>query len=105
MLQEKSTEICKKCGVIHKPENLIIEIVSLPNKGYHKKVSCPSCKNFIKFLPHTAPILCFGKYKGKAISEVAQKDAPYLKWLLDQSVGTARLRTAIREALTCKTQK
>ncbi|KAA0242825.1 MAG: hypothetical protein EDM70_12655 [Candidatus Brocadia sp. AMX2] len=103
MLQEKSTEICKKCGVIHKPENLIIEIVSLPNKGYHKKVSCPSCKNFIKFLPHTAPILRFGKYKGKAISEVAQKDAPYLKWLLDQSVGTARLRTAIRGALTCKT--
>ncbi|MCK6468627.1 MAG: hypothetical protein L6Q53_10580 [Candidatus Brocadia sinica] len=105
MLETKSTVFCKKCGAIHETETLIIETISLPNKGSHKKVSCPSCKNFIKFLPHSAPILCFGKYKGKTISEVAQKDAPYLKWLLDQSVGTARLRTAIKEALTCRTQK
>lgn len=101
MVEQNSTIVCKGCGVIHETKNLIIETIRLPNKGSHKKAICPTCKSFIKFLPHSVPTFYFGKYKGETVSEVAQKDPSYLEWFLAQGVRNLRLRTAIVEAL-CK---
>jgi uncharacterized protein (DUF3820 family) len=103
MTEQNSTIICKKCGVIHETKNLIVKTIPLP-KGSHKKATCPTCQSFIKFLPHTVPTLYFGKYKGKSISEIAQKDPSYLEWLLSKGVKSARLKSAIEETL-CKISK
>ena len=100
MTEQTSTIVCKKCGVIHEPENILIETIPLPYGGSHKKASCPTCKGFIKFLPHSVPTLYFGKYKSQTISEIARKDPSYLQWLLKQNLR-ARLRAAIEEALSC----
>lgn len=101
MTEQTSTIVCKKCGVIHDTENIIIETIPLPGGGGHKKATCPICKSFIKFIPHATPSLYFGKYKGKPISEIAQKDPSYLQWLVKQNIKSARLKSAIEEALSC----
>ena len=104
MTEQNSTIVCKKCGVIHETENLIIERIPLSGGGSHKKATCSICKSFIKFLPHSVPALYFGKYKGKTISEIAQKDPSYLQWLVKKDIKSSRLKSAIEEAL-CLTQK
>ena len=101
MTEQISTIVCKKCGVIHETKNIIIEMIPLPGGGSHKKATCPICKSFIKFLAHSVPALYFGKYKGKTISEIAQKDPSYLQWLVKQDIKSARLKSAIEEALSC----
>lgn len=103
-IEQTSTIVCKKCGVIHDTETLILETIPLPGGGRHIKVICPICKSFIKFLPHSVPALWFGKYKGRTISEIAQKDPSYLQWLVKQDIKSARLKAAIEEAL-CQTSK
>ncbi len=104
MKEQISTIVCKKCGVIHQKENLIIETIPLPGGGSHKKATCPICKSFIQFIRHSVPALYFGKYKGKTISVVAKQDPSYLQWLAKQDIKSARLKAAIEEAL-CQTQK
>lgn len=99
---EQNSIVCKKCGVVHETKNLIIETIRLPNKGSHRKASCPACKSFIKFLPHSVPTFYFGKHKGKTISEITQKDPLYLDWLLSKGVKKAKLKAAIEEALCRK---
>ena len=101
MTENISIVVCRKCGVIHETKDIIIETIPLPGGGCHKKASCPTCKSFIKFLPHSAPTLYFGKYKGKPISEIVQKDPSYLHWMLKQNIRSARLKSAIEEALSC----
>lgn len=101
MPEQNSTIVCKKCGVIHETKNIIIETIPLTGGGSHKKATCPICKSFIKFLPHSVPAIYFGKYKGKTISEIARKDLSYLKWLVKQNIKSARLKSAIEEALSC----
>src|SRR3972149_7403170 len=98
MTQQTATIVCKKCGVIHETKNIIVETIPLPG-GSHKKATCPTCKSFIKFLPHSIPALHFGKYKGKTISEIAQKNPSYLQWLAKQDIKSAGLKAAIEEAL------
>lgn len=89
-------------GLYNQKENLRLathQQNSFNQGGYHLKVCCPSCQNFIKFLPHSEPKLYFGKYKGMLISEVVRKDAPYLRWLLSENPKSAKLKSDIREAL------
>ena len=103
MTEQNSTIVCKSCGETHETKNLIIKIIPLP-KGSHKKATCPTCKSFVKFLPHGVPTLYFGKHKSESISEIAQKDPSYLEWLLLKGVKSARLKSAIGGTL-CKMPK
>ncbi len=91
--------VCEKCGEIIDAVNLKTQQIALKQGGYHLKACCPSCQSFIKFLSHAEPRLFFGKYKGELISEVAKKDAPYLRWLLSENPKSAKLKSDIREAL------
>ncbi len=70
MTEQTSTVVCRKCGVIHETENLIIKMISLPGGGSHKKATCPMCRSFIKFIPHSIPALYFGKYKQTVPNEL-----------------------------------
>lgn len=93
--------ICKKCGEILDDDKLKKQEVALKQGGFHLKASCPSCNNYIKFLPHSPPKFFFGKYKGKFISEVAKSDPTYLRWLLSEKIKP-RLASDIKEALCQK---
>ena len=46
--------------------------------------------------PATADVLPFGKYRGRAIAEVAKRDPGYLRWMLD---AIPDLKPALRSAL------
>lgn len=99
-----ATIICKKCGVVHKAQDLHIEKIPLATGDHHLKTSCPACKNFIQFLRHSEPAFHFGRHKGRTIRDVAESDPSYLEWIMANSIGARSLRNAIREVL-CKTQK
>jgi hypothetical protein len=80
-------------------ENGTIVKVSLNNGGYHLQLRCPNCNSFIKNLPHSKhDTLYFGKYKGKKIKEIAQKDPKYLQWLITRNIKNS-LRLAIQKEL------
>lgn len=97
--------ICKKCGEIINDDKLERQKILLKQGGFHLKASCPSCKTFIKFLPHEKdPKLYFGKYKGCCISHVAKIDPGYLRWLLSEDLKSKKLVKDIREALCSNTK-
>lgn len=87
---------CNQCGVIGEPHT---EQIPLAAGGFHLKASCADCGAYIKFLPHSAPSIFFGKYKGKTVTEIAVSDPEYLRWLARQEWCKPKLKTAIDELL------
>ncbi|MFN0127833.1 MAG: hypothetical protein ACKV19_14225 [Verrucomicrobiales bacterium] len=49
--------------------------------------------------PATAPMMPFGRHKGRLLSELAEENPKYLQWLLDLPDLKSPLRRAISEAL------
>ena len=88
--------LCLHCN----SEKFNTQHISLPNRGFHIKVSCASCGRFLKFLAHDAPRLHFGKHRGETVVAVAQKDPEYLKWCLSENViKNTRLKDVIKGAV------
>lgn len=90
------TTHCHHCN----GSEIISERVNLPQGGFHLKLTCGTCKKFIKFKPHSEPTFFFGKHKGATVDEIKKEHPDYLKWLAKNGiVKNARLRRAIEEAL------
>jgi len=85
--------ICPKCS----SSNYRVE-----QRGIHKTAFCQECDAYIKNLPQGVPTtLFFGKYKGRTIESMMEKDeVGYLVWLLTKpDLKPNSLRTAIEKHL------
>jgi hypothetical protein len=83
--------ICKQCGLVN---NFIVK-----QNGPHITAYCNGCGAYIKNLPQQQePKFYFGKYKGKLIKEVEDKN--YLEWaLINVDNLSEQQRKAIREKI------
>lgn len=73
------TFTCNNCGLIDEPE--------IRDNGPHQSAYCKGCGKWIKHAPTYKEDykLWFGKYKGSLISEVAEDDRDYLRWLYNNA--------------------
>lgn len=77
--------VCIPCGLIQ--EEPLIREVSSPDGGYHNSAYCSGCGKYIQHIRQSKPpVLRFGKYKGKRLSEVVKTDLCYLEWLIKQDI-------------------
>jgi hypothetical protein len=93
---------CRHCQTEQDELKADIRKEYLANGGYHLMAYCHECGKFIKNIPHSKPqMLHFGKHKGKPISQVAEEDSSYLRWLSSQDIKES-LKCAILEILEKK---
>ena len=93
--------VCRHCGEVQDESEAIREEVPSPSGGKHIKALCRACGKYIKFLCqwHGSPKLYFCKYKDKTVEEIANVDIEYLKWVLANGIGGAKVERAIAELI------
>ncbi|NKE69866.1 hypothetical protein [Candidatus Manganitrophus noduliformans] len=85
---------CSRCGAIFSELK-----AKLALSGPHVKASCPECGGYVKFISQGGdPMLWFGKYRGKKLTDVVANDRQYLEWLVCQHIQPS-LRKKIKGVL------
>jgi hypothetical protein len=93
---------CRHCKTEQDELKADIRKEYIANGGFHLMAYCYLCGKFIKNIPHAKPqVLFFGKHKGKSISQIAEEDASYLRWLSNQNIKES-LKCAILSELEKK---
>lgn len=67
----------------------------------NKEADAMSKKAYFEYINKNDMVFTFGKYKGKKVSDIAQKNPNYIKWLLDNG----NLRPDLKEAINVILQK
>lgn len=78
--------VCRSCGSIND--------YKVEEKGNHHCAYCNGCGEFIKNIGHQPDIFHFGKFKGKLVSEV--DDRQWLEWAVETVKMSPKLRTAVK---------
>jgi len=82
--------ICVHCGVLNEYKTVM--------KSNQLTAYCNCCGSYIKNIPHSIPALHFGKYKGRTIETMKEKDeVSYLHWLLKSEI---KLSNPLKEEIT-----
>jgi uncharacterized protein (DUF3820 family) len=90
---------CLRCDQHLSYTTVIKDKIPIATGGFHLKISCPDCLQYIKFVSHESPKMHFGKYRGLELSEIACRDRDYLEWLITQEIKP-KLHANIIKALS-----
>jgi exodeoxyribonuclease X-like protein len=94
--------ICPSCLIEHEDSMLTASTVKIADGRIQIKGSCPTTKQFVKWLPQSAPdqprTIYFGKYKEHTYDDVARDDPDYLVWLIENT-QIDKIRRYAQEAL------
>jgi exodeoxyribonuclease X-like protein len=94
--------LCPSCLLDHPDTDLVASTVRITDGRVQIRGSCPKSKQFVKWLPQSAPDqprgIYFGKYKGQTYDDIAHADPPYLRWLIENT-EIEKIRTYAQEAL------
>lgn len=95
--------VCPHCLSAHADTDLDSATVRIRDGRVQIKGSCPVTKQFVKWLPQSAPDqpheIHFGKYRGQTYAEIAVSDPDYLRWLASVTEKD-RIRQLCEEALS-----